>query len=88
MAISQADRLEAYEALTSAIGRKAAGTIMNEVKESGEGILGLNHRLDLLHAQLLGMEKSITSTNNWMRALFAVFFAFDSAILLTLIQMR
>ena len=61
---------------------------MNEVKELGEGILGFNHRLDLLHAQLLGMEKSIASTNNWMRALFAVFFAFDSAILLMLIQTR
>ena len=88
MAISQADRLEAYEAFTSVVGRKVAGTLMNELKEVDDGIIGLNHKVDLLAVRIESIEKSATTTNNWLRALFAVFFAFDSAILVLLLQSR
>ena len=86
MAISQADRLEAYEAFTSVVGRKVSGTLMNELKEVDDGVVGLNHKVDLLAVRIESIEKSATTTNNWLRALFAVFFAFDSAILVLLLQ--
>ena len=52
MTVSQADRLEAYEAFTSVVGRKVAGTLMNELKELDDGIVGLNHKVDLLAVQV------------------------------------
>ena len=88
MAISQADRLEAYEAFTSVVGRKVSGTLMNELKEVDDGVVGLNHKVDLLAVRIESIEKSAATTNNWLRALFAVFFAFDSAILVLLLQSR
>ena len=86
VAISQADRLEAYEAFTSVVGRKVSGTLMNELKEVDDGIIGLNHKVDLLAVRIESIEKSAATTNNWLRALFAVLFAFDSAILVLLLQ--
>lgn len=52
MTVSQADRLEAYEAFTSVVGRKVAGTLMNELKELDNGLVGLNHKVDLLAVQV------------------------------------
>ena len=52
MTVSQADRLEAYEAFTSVVGRKVAGTLMNELKELDDGLIGLNHKVDLLTVQV------------------------------------
>ncbi len=86
MVISQADRLEAYEAFTSVVGRKVSGTLMNELKEVDDGIIGLNHKVDLLAVRIESIEKSAATTNNWLRGLFAVLFAFDSAILVLLLQ--
>ena len=88
MVISQADRLEAFEAFTSVVGRKVAGTLMNNLKELDDGIVGLNHKVDLMAVRIESIEKSAATTNNWLRALFAVFFAFDSAILVLLLQSR
>ena len=88
MGISQADRLEAYEAFTSVVGRKVSGTLMNELKEVDDGVVGLNHKVDLLSVRIGSIENSAATTNNWLRALFAVLFAFDSAILVLLLQSR
>ena len=52
MTVSQADRLEAYEAFASVVGRKVAGTLMNQLKELDDGIVGLNHKVDLLAVQV------------------------------------
>ena len=52
MTVSRADRLEAYEAFASVVGRKVAGTLMNELKEQDDGIVGLNHKVDLLAVQV------------------------------------
>ena len=88
MVISQADRLEAFEAFTSVVGRKVAGTLMNNLKELDDGIVGLNHKVDLMAVRIESIEKSAATTNNWLRALFAVLFAFDTAILVLLLQSR
>jgi len=86
VAISQADRLEAYEAFTSVVGRKVSGTLMNELKEVDDGIIGLNHKVDLLAVRIESIQNSVATTNSWLRALFAVLFAFDFAILVLLLQ--
>ena len=53
-----------------------------------DGIVVLNHKVDLLAVRIESIEKSAATTNNWLRALFAVFFVFDSAILVLLLQSR
>jgi hypothetical protein len=86
--INQADRLEAHEALASTVGRKAAGTVMNTFDELDNGIVGLNHKVDLLTVRFDSMDKSLATTNNWLRVQFATFAAFNTAILVLLLQMR
>ena len=88
MVISQADRLEAFEAFTSVVGRKVTGTLMNNLKELDDGIVGLNHKVDLLTVHTESIKNSLATTNNWLGALFAVLFAFDAAILVLILQLR
>jgi hypothetical protein len=59
---------------------------MNELKEVDDGIIGLNHKVDLLAVRIESIQNSVATTNSWLRALFAVLFTFDSAILVLLLQ--
>ena len=53
-----------------------------------DGIVGLNHKVDLLAVHTESIKNSLATTNHWLGALFAVLFAFDAAILVLLLQSR
>ena len=88
MTVSQADRLEAYEAFTSVVGRKVAGTLMNELKELDDGLIGLNHKVDLLAVTMTGLERAISTLANWNRVMFAMVLSLNVATLVLILQMR
>jgi hypothetical protein len=86
--VSQADRLEAYEAFTSVVGRKVAGTLMNGLKEIDDGIVEIRTELKLLHQSMVVLEKTLDGFANWNRAMFAMIFAVNVATFVLLYQMR
>lgn len=88
MTINQSERLEAHEAFASVVGRKAAGTLMDELVELDSGIVGMNHKVDMLQAQMANLEKAFDSFANWNRAVFAMIFAVNVATFVLVFQMR
>ena len=85
MTVSQADRLEAYEAFASVVGRKVAGTLM---KELDDGLVGLNHKVDLLAVTMTGLERAISTLANWNRVMFAMVLSLNVATFVLILQMR
>ena len=88
MTVSQADRLEAYEAFASVVGKKVAGTLMNQLKELDDGLVGLNHKVDLLAVTMIGMERAISTLANWNRVMFAMVLSLNVATFVLILQMR
>ena len=97
--MSQADRLEAYEAFTSVVGRKAAGTLMNGLKDVDDGIVGLNHKVDVLtlqvdtlrtsmEARFSTLETQMNGIHNWLRSMVIGFLGFGATVVITVFQMR